>query len=241
MPKRARGASRGIKRRRPYPTRGKRSFKKRKMGGPSRTIVPSIRGMPFADRYFVKLRYCDDRNLSIPASTVTATGHSYRINSLYDPDLTGVGHQPFGRDQIAQFYNKYRVFGVKYKWTLWNTDSAVPLLIAVLPSNSSALDTDWNTIIERGYAKSIVLPPGGARGTMTMKGFASVAKVHGVKKNIVRTDDTFAAFQANNPSREVYLHLYGKAMDGSTAITLRGRLELVFYCEMFDRILLTGS
>jgi len=33
----------------------------------------------------------------------------YKINSIYDPDLTGAGNQPLGRDTWAGIYNYYKV------------------------------------------------------------------------------------------------------------------------------------
>lgn len=37
----------------------------------------------------------------------------WRMNSLYDPDQTGTGHQPMAHDQWATLYKKYRVQAVK--------------------------------------------------------------------------------------------------------------------------------
>ncbi len=61
--------------------------------------------MPF------KLAYGDAFGLAAHASLTSYTGSEYvfRLNSLYDPDLTGTGHQPYGFDQFAALYSRYKV------------------------------------------------------------------------------------------------------------------------------------
>lgn len=41
----------------------------------------------------------------------------FRLNSLYDPDYTGTGHQPLGFDQWASVYDKYYVRRARIKVT----------------------------------------------------------------------------------------------------------------------------
>jgi len=54
-----------------------------------------------------KFKYAGQFNVN-PAVGVTA-GYVFRANSLYDPDVTGVGHQPYGFDQMMEHYNHYEV------------------------------------------------------------------------------------------------------------------------------------
>jgi len=67
-------------------------------------------GLP--ETYMCKLRYNGIVTLNPPAGNVPAI-QAYRLNSLFDFDLTGVGHQPTPFDQMASFYKKYFVRGVK--------------------------------------------------------------------------------------------------------------------------------
>jgi len=66
-------------------------------------------GMP--ERYKCKLRYTTV--LELNAGTDASNSHTFRCNNIYDPDLTGTGHQPFGYDNLALQYEKYRVLGSK--------------------------------------------------------------------------------------------------------------------------------
>ena len=63
---------------------------------------------PFPNRQVAILRYATQINL-VPTVAGVAAVHQFRANGIYDPDLTGVGHQPYGHDQYEQIYNNYRV------------------------------------------------------------------------------------------------------------------------------------
>ena len=62
---------------------------------------------PFQPMQRAILRYFDDVNLNAGQSGVA---HKlFRANSIYDPDATGVGHQPYGHDQYQSIYIHSRV------------------------------------------------------------------------------------------------------------------------------------
>ena len=80
--------------------------------------VPGIRrpDFGFPDRMVTKLRYVDNFNLTGSAGVVGA--NVFRFNSCFDPDLTGVGHQPMYFDQFCGAagtgpYGRYRVISAK--------------------------------------------------------------------------------------------------------------------------------
>lgn len=55
----------------------------------------------------VKLKY--SATISLNAGANSRAINSFRANSVFDPDFTGVGHQPLGFDQWAAVYGAYRV------------------------------------------------------------------------------------------------------------------------------------
>jgi len=80
-------------------------------------VVPLMYGINtgFPQQMKVRLRYVDEYIMTSTAgSTVTQT---FRMNSIFDPDFTGVGHQPYGHDQWSPLYNTYVVLGSKLKAT----------------------------------------------------------------------------------------------------------------------------
>jgi len=79
------------------------------------TLTPSIRVRSnfFGSRVRVTQKYAD--NVSISGAAGVVAGYTWRLNSTFDPDLTGGGHQPLGRDQYATLFNKYAVLGCKWR------------------------------------------------------------------------------------------------------------------------------
>ena len=60
------------------------------------------------------LTYCDTKTI-VPAAG--AAHHTFCLNDLNDPDVTGVGHQPAYHDQWSNHYGKYRVLSASWKIT----------------------------------------------------------------------------------------------------------------------------
>lgn len=54
------------------------------------------------------MRYADTVTITSPLAGIPGT-YLFRANSIYDPDYTGAGHQPYGHDTYATIYNHYRV------------------------------------------------------------------------------------------------------------------------------------
>lgn len=66
-------------------------------------------------KLLAKLTYVDTITMNPGVSAIAS--HTFRANSLFDPDLTGTGHQPLGRDEYALRYNHYRVVSSTIKVT----------------------------------------------------------------------------------------------------------------------------
>lgn len=203
---------------------------------PTRAII--TRG-PVPDRIFLKLNYCETFTI---ASGATANEQVFR-SSLYDPDYTGVGHQPLGRDQWATFYQKYRVYGMKYHLAVEHT-SASPLVICVLwDSNPGGAYTNLTEAIEKTYSKWKYLSSGngGSRSGISMGGYMTVAKIFGAARGKIKSEDDFQAAIGSNPTKAMGLHIIQQAADLTTSVNIRYYIRIVFYCEMFDRVSLTQS
>lgn len=101
----------------------KRTWKKRSAVKRYRSSAARRRGRPMRPRYgprrigglakkhTARLRYSQMVTLDPTAGTIAA--HIFRANSLFDPDQSGLGHQPYGFDQLMQWYDHYTVIGSK--------------------------------------------------------------------------------------------------------------------------------
>jgi len=89
--------------------RSNRRAKKTKYSRFKRKYVPKFRAPlgNFAATKTVALRYVQD--FTLDASGTASATRLFAVNSIFDPDKTGAGHQPMFRDNYAAIYGTYRV------------------------------------------------------------------------------------------------------------------------------------
>lgn len=59
------------------------------------------------------------------------------MNSLYDPDFTGTGGQPFYFDQLSAVYNRYRVLRAEFSVNIINVGIEFPAVCVLSADNTS--------------------------------------------------------------------------------------------------------
>lgn len=93
--------------------RKKRRFtrRKRRFHKPRKSLP--LNGFP--TKIMVRHKYATTIGLDAPTGGIAT--YSFRCNSMYDPDRTGIGHQSRGFDEFAVNYNHYTVVGSVIKAT----------------------------------------------------------------------------------------------------------------------------
>lgn len=94
--------------RRPVYSYKRRRFNRRRRFNTRRNLV--ITGFP--TKKMARLRYAQE--VTINPATVAAS-YVFRANDVYDPDVTGTGHQPRGFDEWMNIYEKFTVVGSKIR------------------------------------------------------------------------------------------------------------------------------
>lgn len=109
---------------------------------PARSLAFS--GYGFSDSLTTNLVYADSIVLTPSAGTPTPL-YAYRLNSVYDPDFTGIGGQPYWYDQLTAVYSRYIVVGAKMSVTFAydnETSAGVgPTIVGVQGAEASALSS----------------------------------------------------------------------------------------------------
>ncbi|AXQ66272.1 MAG: putative capsid protein [Cressdnaviricota sp.] len=193
----------------------------------------AIIGVPNSRR--TTLLYAD--TLVLGSGVGTTAQHVFRLNSLFDPDYTGVGHQPRYFDQFAALFNRYRVDEVYIEMTLSTTSNMGAVVI---------LNAD-NSLGGVGVASALELPNTSAPITVqadnskTLRFRVSPAKVTGVSKAHYM-DDRFSSVVTTNPAEAIGLSVSTLAADNlTTGINVNVSYRMAFKCEFYDRIAIGGS
>ncbi len=206
---------------------GRRRVRGRQVFQPSKWN-PRLSGMP--DRLFVKLRYATPLELTSGASTAS---HTYRANSLFDPDFTGVGHQPMGFDQYAAFYDRYYVTSCSMK-VLCTSSTSKAVRVTIIPQNVSSVSADQNSLAERPRSRTGLIS--NSDGVLQLHASNSTKAVTGEQY----TDDMTALVGAN-PNVPWFYIISTHAVDLSTSSMLDISIELLYTCQFFHKKPLTGS
>ena len=107
----------------------------------------------------IKLAYYDRVSTGAIIAPALST-YIFRLNSVFDPDVTGVGHQPLGRDHWAQTYKYYRVLSceVTLKWynatDVTGAIRTIPELVGYeLTDDVADIYSDWQAWVEGKHSK----------------------------------------------------------------------------------------
>lgn len=178
---------------------------------------------PLVQKTFTKLCY-ETGNLGTVVSTSIGTA-TFRLNSLYDPQYAVGGHQPRGFDQMATIYGIYRVLGVGIKLygSLITPGSGV---VGYSITSSSTAPGDINSYMETRNSKYRIIT---ADKPAVIKSYQSIAKAFGTTKEVVRSDDNFAAGVGSDPTSVPYIHFFWQANDENATQSYNIRACLEFY------------
>ncbi len=198
--------------------------------------------MPFAENYRVRLKYCDRVQLTTTGSVNVAVGYSFRLGSVYDPDYTGTGHQPYMYDQLTTIYKKYVVESVSYS-VRFRQVAASPItslwcgfsLLTDTNAAASAVGDTINEIRERSTALTAPLAAvNNAANFKTWKGNVVLRRLFGISEmQYYGDEDDFAAMYNANPSRQCFLELFLIDPDSGSSTTVEADVELTYHVKMF--------
>jgi len=174
-------------------------------------------------------------------ATVVGTQQLFNMNSVFDPDRTGTGHQPYGYDQMASLYNRYRVLRFNYRVDFG--PAAANYWVSIVPvngllSSSISNQTTFEASCEVPRAKSCIVS--GAGVTITMSGMIELNQFNGVTKTEYIADDRFESPIGSSPAELMVLYL-GFYNPQLASLTPSYIVTLEYYCDWHDPIIVGQS
>lgn len=163
----------------------------------------------------------------------TAHNHEkvFNLMSVYEPEVGG--HQPYTFDQWMAFFQKFRVYGVKFELTVQvEGDTANQGTILMVYDDKDAVDqTVLNTAAERPGTIVRTLGHGaGQRGGTHITKYFSIKKILG-HTNIVNDLDLEGS-ASGNPSLNWYVHVKSFPIPNAAHETVRCSVKLTYYCQL---------
>jgi len=145
----------------------------------------------------------------------------FSCNGLYDPNITGTGHQPLYFDQLSGVYNHYTVFKSTCTYRLVTTN--VPVLVSHYIEDDTTVSTgsqsaEMSTATLTTHTNIAVKPTVLTR-TWVGKDFFG---------GDLFDNDLLTGTAAANPSEQQYFTLSVQALDGVTNVTYQFLVEILY-------------
>lgn len=218
---------------------GRKVLFKRKKGGRWRKAKRGNRKVkvlsalnPIPARQIVRMKYAE----AFETNVANAYNFTFNLNSIYDPNRTGTGHQPYGHDQLALLYNRYRVIGCRYVVQAYSGSS--PIRFGILPANEVKSVGTVSELIENPRAQYKLQIPGG--NTQVIKGNAYIPAITGRSKTQYMSDDRYQASFGASPAELAILNICALTM-AEVGVTVQFQITLEYLVEVFDVIPLGQS
>lgn len=212
---------------------------RRRFRRPYRRMLSTRIGRPIPDKTLTKLMFSQTSIIDCSAHTNPMIGvNVIRANSIFNPDATGTGHQPLGRDQLAVLYGRYRVHGMRYKITLTGSSSKLTMCVLSV-GRTSTPETNFNTAIER-RGNRVMKVPSGLSHPITYTGFIRPGTPYGLTPSQMKDDEDFAAKIDADPVKVAFACFYGVTYD-TVLVKMDYALECTYYVELMDKYRIAGS
>jgi hypothetical protein len=195
----------------------------------------NIGGFPSEVR--VSLKYVTTFTLDAPSGSLAAQEFSMR--GMFDPDVTGTGHQPSNFDRWMTIFNAYTVLRTHVKLSpAWNSTSSVqPCYWGFLVSKSGSQVTGFSGveyIMEQPFVRYADTGAGISNGAANAFPGSLTAALPsgpwlGVNNSVLRSQDYHGDVGANPAAAEDFrLECFAGAMAGNDPGAVPFKCEIVY-------------
>lgn len=175
-------------------------------------LMGAVSGVPAQRR--VTMRYNDTVNVTCTSGILS--GHSFIANGIYDPDITGTGHQPMGRDTYATLYQHYVVESARISIQSFARNIDAPVIVGVYVHDQTGLGyVDSSGFIESQKGTWLCQSIHQSKNSKALRTNYNAKRffnLKDVKDNVAR----IGAAIGSNPTEQSIFSLWFQTKDGST-------------------------
>ncbi len=185
------------------------------------------------DTVLVPMRYRE----SVLFTNISGLGtYVYSMNNIFDPNITGTGHQPLGHDQWATFFSKYEVLASRIKIKILPPDLNI-VRFTVFPSETVTPLGNSTASSEQPYSKTTSITDSVVSKSNFITNYMSVRKLEGRSTASIN----FTAPFGSAPTSQRYWQLMLASLSGTSIADIFVDVDILYYCRLFKRITLSSS
>lgn len=214
----------------------KRSYRRRRQQRKGmKTTISTLGSLnPIAPRYITKLKYAE----AVQVSGIGVRSYQWNLNSLFDPNRSGVGHQPYGFDNLCgpvgvALYNRYRVYRVDYVVSVL-TDSYNNHYAVLCSNDATPPITNVSEARENPRSQYAIQNTGGTVKKIT--GSISLPSLTGRTKDQYMAGDNYQALYNQDPSEVMTLGVYCQGVNDDVSVPMTHTINILlqYHVEFFD-------
>lgn len=203
------------------------------IGGPSIGTSLLTKVPLFPVRKYIKQQLYYDSNITLTSSLGGLALYNFSANGIYDPNVTGTGHQPIGFDQMMSMYEQYTVIRSRIKVTFVAASDPGRVAITLAPDTTSP--GTISAAMENGLLSTTTVTgsDAGAHRVKSLTLTCDVPKYFGKPYSSVLGDSTLYGTITSNPSEQVYFQILAwdpyQAIDFSVAIDVTISYDVMYW------------
>lgn len=231
-------------RKKPSSNKPKPNYNKLVTRGIGNVNVGMFSDQPFPARKHCKVVYSGSFNMSTNSLSTFGTQQHMTLNGLFDPDVTGTGHQPIGFDQLMAIYARFKVRSTRVELTWTNPSSdGVQVAYKLAPLN------DVQNLTGLGYdhaqeSRTVVVRPINNSGSQVVKQIFNVkgAMMCGLTHRQYADDaNQLVGSSSQNPAKLYGFHAAICNPFDATVYTCQLSMRLIFDVDFYQRLTLPQS
>lgn len=199
----------------------------------SKSLDTVALGKGFPKKLIMTHKYSERTTITNTAGVINY--HNMSVNSVYDPNATGSGHQPLYYDQLNVIYGRYVVIASKAKVTFFpSTLTNVPAQVCLFINDDTNVTDNVLSYVSEQPSSKVRYLPANTTDFKTLSTRFSAKKTFG--KGYLNNPAYYAAPGAN-PTTMNYFTLAVQPYDASSNYTLNAVWEMeytVMWCERND-------
>jgi len=151
----------------------------------------------------------------------------FSTNGMFDPNISGTGHQPYYFDQVSALYDHYCVIGSRVKFTLINSGSNDPAfgVACYVDDDTTTVPTNLDEIAEKQTGKFVKVAPANNTRTVVIEQNWSAKKYFG--KDPLANDELQGTIAANPVEQSYYKISVQANASGNVTTVITAEIEYI--------------
>lgn len=164
----------------------------------------------------------------LPLTSTTGSPAHYRFstNGMYDPNITGTGHQPLYFDQMTAIYDHYCVIGSKFKISWAHTAAEDIPVVLTTYVNDDTTEGNANPAFQAEYQSAKYKMIVGKPVNPTVKTLRWSARKYFGKSPLANTE--LQGTSSTNPTEQSYYNIDFVAADLASTVQAFFMVEIEF-------------